>query len=191
MKKIILASTSPRRKELLKKLNIQFTTEASDYVEDMKIKIPPTNLAKFLALNKAKAVAKKHNSGIIIGADTFVVFGNELLGKPKSPTMARAMLKKISGKSLTVISGFAIVDAKTNKSYSNYSAAKVYIKKLSPKEINWYINTKEPLDKAGAFAVQGYGAVFIRKLEGDFFSVVGLPIYSLVQALKKFDVNVI
>ncbi|MBU2235698.1 septum formation protein Maf [Patescibacteria group bacterium] len=191
MKKIILASTSPRRRELLKKLNINFTVEASDYKEDMQKKMLPANLSKFLALNKAKAVAKKHNSGIIIGADTFVVFGNDLLGKPKNAVMARNMLKMISGKTLTVISGYAIIDAKTNKIHSGYSTAKVSIKKLSPKEISWYINTKEPLDKAGAFAVQGYGAVFIRKLEGDFFSVVGLPIYSLVQPLKKFGVNVI
>jgi septum formation protein len=191
MKKIILASTSPRRKELLKKLGIQFTIEASDYEEDMKKKMPPSSLAKFLALNKAKAVAKKHNSGIVIGADTFVVFGNELLGKPKNVAMARRMLKRISGKTLTVISGYAIIDAKTGKKYSDYSEAKVYIKKLSTKEINWYIKTKEPLDKAGAFAVQGYGAIFIKKIEGDFFSVVGLPIYSLVQALKKFSVNII
>ncbi|MFA6271621.1 MAG: nucleoside triphosphate pyrophosphatase [Patescibacteria group bacterium] len=191
MKKIILASTSPRRIELLKKLNIKFSVEDSQYTEDMGLKLLPIDLAKHLAVNKAKAVAEKHSSGVVIGADTFVVLGKKLLGKPKDKADARKMLKMISGKAVSVITGFAIVDAKTKRKHSDYSTAKVFIKKLSPMEIDWYIRTREPLDKAGAFAVQGYGAVLIRKLEGDFFSIVGLPIYKLTGALKKFGVEVI
>jgi septum formation protein len=128
---------------------------------------------------------------IVIGPDTFAVLGSKLLGKPKDKEDTRRMLKMISGKSVNVITGFAIVDARTKRKYSDYSTAKVSIKKLSSEEINWYIGTREPLDKAGAFAVQGYGAVLIRKLEGDFFSIVGLPIYALVRALKKFNINIV
>lgn len=176
---------------MLKMLKVKFSVEASEYPEDMKINLSPVRLAKFLALNKAQSVAKKHAEGIVIGADTFVVLGNKLLGKPKDKEDTRRMLKMISGKSVNVITGFAIVDARTKRKYSDYSTAKVSIKKLSSEEINWYIGTREPLDKAGAFAVQGYGAVLIRKLEGDFFSIVGLPIYALVRALKKFNINIV
>jgi septum formation protein len=191
MKKIILASTSPRRIELLSNLNLEFTAEGSNYKEDMQKKLSPVRLAKYLAIGKAQAVANNHTDGIVIGADTFVVLGNELLGKPKDKKEASRMLRKISGKNVSVVTGFAIVDAKTARKYSGHSTAKVFIKKLTTKEILWYVGTGEPLDKAGAFAVQGYGAVLITKMEGDFFSIVGLPVYQLVQSLKKFGITVV
>ncbi|MFA6391273.1 MAG: nucleoside triphosphate pyrophosphatase [Patescibacteria group bacterium] len=190
MKKIILASTSPRRTELLKNIGLKFSVEDSKYQEDMGKKISPVRLAKFLALSKAQAVAKRHAKGIVIGADTFVVLGGQLLGKPKNKADARKMLKKISGKDVLVITGFAIIDAGTGKKHSGHSTAKVSIKNLTSGEIEWYIRTGEPLDKAGAFAVQEYGAVLIRKLSGDYFSVVGLPIYMVAEALKKFGITV-
>lgn len=191
MNKIILASTSPRRKELLKMLRLNFITTSSGYEEDMQLKMPPAELAKFLALGKAQVVARKYKNGVIIAGDTFVVLGKKLLGKPKNKKDAERMLKAISGRRLKVVSGYAIVDAKSKKKTTGCGYAEVYIKKLTEKEISWYISTKEPLDKAAAFAIQGYGAVLIRKIVGDYFTVIGLPIFQLAQSLRKFGITII
>lgn len=189
MKQIILASTSPRRKALLKQIGLNFKTVSSNYEEDMTLKMKPTELAKFLSKGKADAVKKRPNQ-IIISADTFITFENKILGKPHSLAQAKKTLQMISGKTLHVITGFTILDTDTGKSVSKSVTTKVYIKKLEQKEISSYIKTKEPLDKAGAFGIQEKGAVFVRKIEGDYNNVVGLPIYDLVQALKKFDINI-
>lgn len=191
MKKIILASASPRRKELLEKTGLKFKIVSSDYEEDMGLKMKPIVLAKFLSKGKAEAVAKKYKDYIIIAADTFVALGDELLGKPHTKFEAEKMLRKISGKVVSIITGYTIIDTSINKKISNASEANVYIKKLTTEEIKNYIKTKEPLDKAGAFAVQGVGAVLIKKIEGDFLGVVGLPLYDLAQTLRKFGVNII
>lgn len=190
-RKIILASTSPRRKELFEKLRIPFTIEASDYEEDMGLKMSPVKLVKVLSAGKAMAVAKKHKEGIIIGADTFVVFNNQLFGKPKSKPEARKMLEKLSGKRVDILTGLTIIDIDFKKKISVTDIAKVYIKKLSTDEINNYIASGEPMDKAGAFAVQGLGSVIIRKVEGDFMSIMGLPLFILAKELKKLGVSVL
>lgn len=190
-KKIILASTSPRRKELFEKLRIPFTIEASDYEEDMTLKMSPVNLARTLSRGKAMAVAKKHKSGIVIGADTFVVFHNHLLGKPKSKMEAKQMLEKLSGKRVDVLTGLTIIDIEAGKKLSTTDITKVFIKKLSEKEIDNYIASGEPMDKAGAFAIQGLGAVIIKKIEGDFLGSMGLPLYILAKELKKMGVDVL
>lgn len=189
MKKIILASGSPRRKELLKKLGIKFEVVPSDYEEDMSLKLKPQELAKFLSLEKAKSVAKNYKNAIIISADTFVVFKGKYIGKPHSKIEAKRMLKDISGKSHLVITGFTIMDTKNKKTISKTVETKVYIKKLTPKEINAYAKTKEPLDKAGAYAIQGLGKSIVEKIEGDYSNVVGLPIYALAESLKKFGIK--
>ena len=191
MKKIILASTSPRRKEILSLIGIKFQTVASNYEEDMELKMKPTELAKFLSKGKAQALARKYPKHIIIGADTFVVLNNKLLGKPTSKSDAKRMLTQISGKKLTIITGFTIINTESNKSISKAVQTKAYIKKLTPTEIDNYIKTKEPLDKAGAFAIQGIGSMLIKKIEGDFFSAVGIPLFSLAQELKKFGINLL
>ncbi len=191
MKKIILASGSPRRKEILENLGLEFKVVPSNYEEDMTLDLPPMELAKFLAKGKAEDVAKDYKDHLIIAADTFVVLDNELLGKPHSEEEARVMLKKISNKELLVITGLSIIDTGDNKSISQAVETKMYIKELSDSEINNYIKTKEPLDKAGAFAVQGIGSVIIKKVEGDFFNSVGLPAYDLAQHLKDFGVDII
>jgi len=191
MKKIILASTSPRRKELLEKTGLKFEIVSSDYEEDMGLKMKPLALAKYLSRGKAEAVAKKYKNHVIIAADTFVALGDELLGKPRTTTEAETMLKKISGKIVSIITGYTVFDTSSNKKISRVSEAKVHIKKLTAEEIKNYIKTKEPLDKAGAFAVQGIGAVLIKKIEGDFFGIVGLPLYDLAQSLKKVGVKII
>lgn len=189
--KIILASTSPRRQELFGKLRLPFTIEASDYEEDMTLKMPPLKLAKTLSYGKALAVAKKHQSGIVIGADTFVVFGDHLLGKPKSEFEARKMLEKLSGKRVDILTGLAVINVASGKKVSTTDITKVYIKKLSKREINNYIASGEPMDKAGAFAIQGLGAVIIRKIEGSFMSAMGLPLFALAKELKKMGIDVL
>lgn len=191
MKQIILASTSPRRKELLTKLGLKFKTVFSDYEENMNSNLKPLELAKFLSKGKAEAVAKRYKKHIIIAADTFVVLRNELLGKPRGAAEARKMLKWISGKSLSVITGFTIIDTSEGKILSKAVETKAYIKKLTESEINNYIKTKEPMDKAGAFAIQGVGSAIVKKIEGDFFNVMGLPLNALSEALKKFGIYVL
>jgi len=189
--KIILASSSPRRKELFEKLRLPFTIEASDYEEDMTLKIPPLKLAKTLSCGKALAVARKHQSGIVIGADTFVVFDNHLLGKPKSEAEAVKMLTKLSGKRVDILTGLTIINIASGKKVSITDITKVYIKKLSKQEIDNYDMSGEPMDKAGAFAIQGLGAVIIKKIEGDFMGAMGLPLFALAKELKKLGIDVL
>jgi septum formation protein len=190
-KKIILASTSPRRKELFSKLRLPFVTEAPDYEEDMTLKMPPLKLAKVLSNGKAMSVAKNHKTGIVIGADTFVVLNNKLLGKPKSEADARKMLASLSGKRVDILTGMTIIDIARAKKVSLTDVTKVYIKKLSPSEINNYIASGEPMDKAGAFAIQELGAVLIKRIEGDFMGSLGLPLFTLAKELKKMGVDVL
>jgi septum formation protein len=190
MRKIILASTSPRRKELLAKTGLRFRAVPSDYEEDMSLKLSPKELAKVLSMGKAEAVAKKYKDAIVIGADTFIAFKNEVLGKPHTPERARMMLKKLNGKANSVITGFSIIDTKTGQRVSRAIVCKVYFRRMTDHEIDAYIKTGEPLERAGAYAVQERGSVFVRKTEGDFFTIMGLPIYELVQELKKFGIEV-
>ena len=191
MKKIVLASASPRRKELLEGTGLKFEVDASDYEEDMSVRMEPHKLARFLSREKAKAIAGRHKNALIIAADTFIVFKGKLLGKPHTGTEAKKMLAMLNGRSHSVITGYTILDTGTKKTVTGSAETKVYFKKLSGKEIENYVRTKEPLDKAGAYAIQGLGAVIVEKIEGDFFNVVGLPLSALVENLKKFGVQVL
>jgi septum formation protein len=189
MKKIILASTSPRRKEILSKSRLSFETQAPDYEEDMTLDMAPTNLVEFLSLGKAKAVAEKNDSAIIIAADTFVVYQDHRLGKPKTPERAKEMLEMLSGQAHELITGVTIIDTETGAVRTFHETVKVYMSKLSSEIIDAYIGTGEPLDKAGAYALQETGALLIEKIEGDFFSAMGLPLKRLAEELKGFGVN--
>ena len=190
MKKIILASASPRRKEILGTTGLKFDICVSDYEEDLSMKKEPRSLARFLSRKKAEEVAHKYKNAIIIAADTFIVFKDKLLGKPHTAKEATRMLTMLSGKAHSVITGFTVLDTGSNKLVSRSIETKVYFKKMTQKEINAYVSTKEPLDKAGAYAIQGLGAALIEKIEGDFLNVVGLPLNSLIECLKNFGVNV-
>ena len=191
MKTIILASASPRRKELLEKIGLRFKVEPSNYAEDIPSGLEPHELAQKISLDKAKVVASKHQNVIVIAADTFVVFGGQILGKPHTEKEARKMLKAISGKSHSVITGFSIIDTSKNRTLSKSVETKIYIRKLTSAEIDAYVKSKEPLDKAGAYAIQGLGAVFVEKIEGDYFNVIGLPLSALTEALKEFGINIL
>ncbi len=191
MRKIILASTSPRRQKLLSRIGLPFEVQASDYEEDMKLDLTPKELVKHLSKGKAEAVAKNYKDAIIIGADSIVAYENHVFGKPTSAAEAKEMLKKLSGTVHSVITGFTIIDTKTNKSSSQAIEAKIYFRKVTEEEMDAYIKSGEPMDKAGAYAVQGLGAIFVEKIEGDFTGVIGLPLFALAKELKNFGVEVL
>jgi septum formation protein len=191
MRKIVLASSSPRRKELLEKTGLQFVVDPGDYEEDMTMKLKPIELAKTLSRGKAESVAKRHKDAIIIGADTFIAYKNEVMGKPHTPPRAIARLKQLSGKTHSVITGFTIIDTRSGKSISRAIESKVKLRKMTPREISAYVKTGEPLERAAGYAIQELGSVFIEKVDGDFFSVIGLPVYELVKELKRFGVDVV
>ncbi len=191
MRTIILASASPRRKELLERIGLKFKVEPGNFEESIISGFEPLGLARKISLEKAKVVAVRHENAIVIAADTFIVFGDRILGKPRTETEARKMLEMINGKSHSVITGFTIIDTGKNKTLSRAVVTRVYIRKLTPAEIDAYVKSKEPLDKAGAYAIQGLGAVIVERIEGDYFNVVGLPLSALTEALKDFGVNIL
>jgi len=189
MKPIILASSSPRRKGLLKMIGLPFKTVESKFKEVMDISLEPHELAKKLSLGKAREVAKNFPNAIIIAADTFIVCDGEYLSKVHDNKEAKEMLKKLSGKAHKVITGFTIMDTQTNKILTKSQETKVYFKKLTNDEINAYVASGEPIEKAGAYAIQGLGSMLVEKIEGDYFNIVGLPIFTLVESLKQFGIN--
>jgi septum formation protein len=126
----------------------------------------------------------------VIGADTFVTVDGKLLGKPKSKQDAIRMLKAQSGKTQKVYSGVAIIDAKTKRELMGYELTKIKVRKLSHEEIVRYVNAEKPMDKAGAMSIQGLGAIFIEKIDGCYYNVIGLPLHKIVQLLKKFNVSI-
>ena len=191
MKIIILASASPRRKELLEKIGLKFEVEASGYDEEIDAGLDPSELVRQLSIKKAKSVAAEHKNALIIAADTIGVMGEKILGKPHTENEAYKMLQEINGKSHLVITGFSILDTTTNKIVTGIVNTRVYIKKLTRQEIDAYVKTGESLDKAGAYAIQGMGAVIVEKIEGDYYNVMGLPLHALAEALKEFGINII
>ncbi|MCX6004020.1 MAG: Maf family protein [Chloroflexi bacterium] len=191
MKRIILASASLRRKALLEQIGLKFTVDASVQEDTEFVGQEPHQLAREISLKKAESVANGYPDAVIIAADTFGVIGNRVIGKPHSEAEARAMLTALSGKSHTVITGFTVLDTLTRKAVSRSVETTVYMKQITKSEIETYVKTGEPLDKAGAYAIQGLGAVLVDKIEGDYFNVMGLPLYALTEVLKEFGVNVL
>jgi len=191
MQQIILASGSPRRKEVLEKLGLPFNIVPSDYEEDMTLPLSPTKLAEHLSAGKARTVSKKNPEALIIGADSFVVFNDKLLGKPKTKQEAHEMLQTLSGKENDIITGVTIIDGKTDIEKSFHEITKVFMKELSSETINAYIETGESMDKAGAYALQELGALLIDHVEGNFFNAMGLPLARLAEELKQFGVKVL
>ena len=191
MKKIILASASPRRKELLEKIGLKFEVEPSNYAEDLRSGSSPDELARAISLEKARVVASKHKNTVVIAADTFIVFRGKIMGKPGTEAKARKMLMMLRGKSHSVITGFTILDEDNDKVLTKSVETIIHIKNLTPEEIDAYVKSKEPLDKAGAYAIQGLGSVIVDRIEGDYFNVMGLPLSALVEGLKEFGINIL
>jgi septum formation protein len=191
MRQIVLASSSPRRKELLEKFGLCFTVDAGSFREDLSQGMEPHKLAREISLGKADSVAWKYPDAVVIGVDTFGILGNRILGKPETEDEARAMLSAISDRSHLVITGFTVIDTASGKIVSHSVETKVYMRQLSPQEIESYIKTGEPLGKAGGYAIQGLGALFVEKIEGDYLNVVGLPMYALMNTLKEFGISIL
>lgn len=185
---MILASASPRRKEILENFGFSFKTIVKN-IDETSDKTRAEEKILEIAEKKARAAAIDFPDENIVGADTVVVVDGKILGKPKDEKEAFSMLKSLSGRSHEVITAFSFININKNISYSDYEITKVYFKNLTDDEINWYINTKEPMDKAGAYGIQRKGAFFVEKIEGDFFSVMGFPLGKFVRFLNKTGFN--
>ena len=186
--RITLASSSPRRKALLEEAGLTFSICPADIDEDIRKGESPREHTIRLAEEKAQVVAKKTNDSWIIGADTIVFIDNQILGKPSDINEARKMLNLLSGRYHTVVTAFCILNVSTGKTVKKAVESKVKIKKLADKEIEDYLKTGEPLDKAGAYAVQGVGNFMIEEIGGSYTNVVGLPTEELKDALKKVGI---
>jgi len=182
---LILASASPRRRHLLLSLGIPFKVIPSHVEEDNEHGYAPEKFALDMAKKKAENVYAKIKNGWVLGADTIVVVEEDILGKPKDYKDAKDMLAKLSGREHTVITGFCILRPSGKISHMESVRSKVIIRELTEEEINAYLDTKEPFDKAGAYAVQGIGAFMIKSISGSYTNVVGLPLCEVILALKK------
>ncbi len=187
MSELILASGSPRRKELLAALGLDFVVIPSTVAEPNYDGRDPAKYANELAETKALYVARQLRSGLVIGADTIVVLDGEVLGKPDSAAHAVDMLSRLSGRSHTVYTGLAVIDAATGELEQEVVATEVKFRHLTAAEIDLYVRSGEPMDKAGAYGIQGLGAVFIQSIQGCYYNVVGLPLSALDQLLKRFN----
>lgn len=187
MKAIVLASASPRRKALLEQAGLKSIVYPSNYNEIINEKLPPAKMAERLSLEKAKAVYRNHKKSIIIAADTLIACRGKTLGKPKNKEDAKVMLKFLSGKTHSLVTGFTIIDG--NSIITKSEETKVSMKEISKTEIDEYVKSKEPFDKAGAYAIQGLAKKFITKIEGDLSNAIGLPISSIMRELKKLGVK--
>jgi septum formation protein len=188
MKKIILASKSPRRKKILEQVGLNFEVAASDFDESQIEFETPQEMVEKLSFEKAKVIAQRNPGAIIIGADTVVIFRKEIIGKPKSKADAVRILKLLSGNTHEIITGFTVIEDK--KSITKHITSKIKFKKLNEDEIKAYVATGEPMDKAGGYGIQERGGLFMENITGDYFNVVGLPISALAEVLKEFGVDI-
>jgi septum formation protein len=184
--KIFLASKSPRRRKLLKQLNLNFRSFSVDINEIVKRKEKPSSAVLRLSKEKLELAKEKNLEGIIITADTIVVLDSKILGKPKDKKDAFRILKMLSGRTHTVYTGYSIFNSENNRTISEYETTKVTFRKLTDEEILEYIAGGSPMDKAGAYGIQDdFGAVFIKKINGCYYNVVGLPLAKLYHALLR------
>lgn len=190
-KTFVLASQSPRRIELLKPFLPNMRIIPDNSPEDMSNAVTPGETVLRLSAFKAANVARKIDfDAVIIAADTVVAFDDKILGKPKDEHDAFYMLKSLSGREHTVYTGIMVIDSAENKRISAYEKTNVHIRNLTDDEIKAYISTKEPLDKAGAYGIQGFGSLLVDAIDGDYFNVVGLPLCRLGKILKdNFDTD--
>lgn len=184
---VILASQSPRRAYLLRQIGLQFTVQPSGIHEKIHDELSYAANVEQLALHKAQDIAGKHRDGVVIGSDTIVVINGKVLNKPASKGEAFAMLSELSGKTHTVYTGFALVDVKSKKFYIDHERTDVTFRRLSDGEIDSYIATGSPMDKAGAYGIQDdFGAVFVEKINGCYYTVVGFPLAKFYTAFTRF-----
>ena len=184
--KLVLASKSPRRKKLLEQIGLDFTVHVSPVDERVSRTVDPSETVQRLATEKAEAVAVHYPESITLGADTIVVLDGEILGKPEGPAEAFEMLRRLSGKTHTVFTGIALIHEQSNRRVSAFEATYVTFADLDDYEIAWYVATGSPMDKAGAYGIQDdRGALFISRIEGDYYNVVGLPLHRMYRILQE------
>lgn len=180
---LILASGSPRRKDLLQQIQLSFSVKISNADETYSPDLPPGEVVMELAKRKAISVAKDNPGSFVIGSDTVVVHQDEILGKPSDSNHAKEMLRTLSGNTHSVYTGVSIVKDENEKMF--YKKTDVTFWELTEEEIDTYTASGEPLDKAGGYGIQGMGAFLVKEVHGDYFSVVGLPISQVYRSLKE------
>lgn len=188
--KLVLASASPRRAELLRQVGIPFKIIKPGIEEKPDYTLPPGDMVKGLAREKALVVARKINKGVIIAADTLVLHRGEALGKPTDPEEAGRMLRRLSGDVHEVITGLTLLDTSSGKDESGISMTRVWMKALSDDDIEAYVSSGEPLDKAGAYGIQGRAALYVEKIEGCYFNVVGLPLSLFFDLMQRMQIKI-
>jgi septum formation protein len=190
--KWILASASPRRREILKQLGLHFRIEPSESPEPARnARETASEYAVRVACLKAEEIAANYRSGFVIGVDTIVVLGNSILGKPRTHAEAGKMLKQLSGRWHEVLSGICLIDCALGHTRSGFGQSRVHFRHLSPQDIQWYLKTGEHRDKAGAYGVQGYASLFIDRIEGCFFNIVGFPIAAFQKLCSESGISLI
>lgn len=188
--KLILASGSPRRAELLEKMGLTFQVEPSNTDEVLEPGLTPQQEVVHLSLGKAKAVAADHpEEAVVLSADTVVELDGKILGKPHSEEAAIAMLRALSGRSHRVLTGVTVMSPRGTETHCEET--EVYFRPISDEEIRWYVKTGEPMDKAGAYGIQGYAAMFIEKINGDYYNVMGLPVCRTGLMLRRAGIPVL
>lgn len=191
MADLVLASASPRRRELLARIGLDFRVCESGVDEGPLLAgaADPPRLTRGLALAKAMAAGRRETDALVLAADTVVVLDGEILGKPRDADEAAAMLSRLQGRTHRVVTGVAVLDAATGRSRTAAEETRVTLRDLSPEEIAAYVAGGEPLDKAGAYAVQGLGALLVTRIDGCFYNVVGLPLARTADLLRDFGLS--
>ena len=188
IRNICLASSSIRRQQILGEMGLNFVVSHPMEFKEKLCGLDPEVLVCHNALGKATEVAEKYKDSIIIGCDTVVTYNNEILGKPLTPDNAHVMLMKLSGNCHSVFSGLAVIDTQGNKELVGHDKTEVKFRSLSEKEINDYVASGEPLDKAGAYGIQERGGAFVASIKGSFSNVVGLPKELLTRFLTELEI---
>lgn len=186
--KIILASNSPRRRELLTQIGLTFAVAPADADESVLPGEAPEAYVVRVALDKARIAAERAGEGIVIAADTIVVIGDSILGKPADVRDAERMLMSLAGKEHRVVTALAVIDSASSRRLTRISVTKVWFRDLTVREIAAYVATGEPMDKAGAYGIQERGALLVERIEGCYSNVVGLPLSLLGEMLREFGV---
>lgn len=191
MKRVILASTSPRRKELLESIGLVFEVVPAKYDEDMTGHIDPEKVVRTFSYEKAASLKADFPDALIIAADTVVYIDETVYGKPRDYEEAKQMLAHLAGTSHTVYTGFTILDSATNKAITQVEHTQITLTPLTDSQIEAYFKKVPPLDKAGAYAIQGMGATFTKEIVGEYSNVVGLPLCSVTAALREFGIELL
>lgn len=188
----ILGSASPRRREILEAVGLECDVRPSGMTEPAaRPGEGPGSYAVRLARLKARDVGRDCGAGVVIAADTIVVRGASILGKPVSRTHGEAMLRLLAGRWHEVVTGLCLLDTETGRARAASTATRVHFRRLTPSEIAWYLDTGEYADKAGAYAIQGYGSLFIDRIEGCYFNVVGFPLFSFERLVRALGIDLL